>query len=172
MGIVSSPSHELMWLSAIRTAVRHRHHQRPAYSSLLFSTEGWDVSGPAGRVSVIGFSSRGLNSHTSMRLAIMIKSTTTQNPAIIMGLASEMVDTIKSSRFMLFVFLSTGPRDRSPLSRMVRRMGGKAWKISYPSPLQGLFSNRETCRILAYGMSGIHILPGIHFNPRPHLQRL
>lgn len=77
-----------------------------AYSTAsLFSTDRWDASGPEGRVSASDFAFRALASHASMRLATMTKSTIVQSARIIMGLASEMVDTIKSSRFMFFTFL-------------------------------------------------------------------
>lgn len=71
----------------------------------LFSTDRWDASGPEGRVSASDFAFRALASHASMRLATMTKSTIVQSARIIMGLASEMVDTIESSRFMFFTFL-------------------------------------------------------------------
>ena len=83
----------------------------------LFSTDRWDASGPEGRVSASDFAFRALASHASMRLATMTKSTIVQSARIIMGLASEMVDTIKSSRFMFFYFpsrlcpFSTNPHD-------------------------------------------------------------
>lgn len=61
----------------------------------------------------------------------MTKSTIVQSARIIMGLASEMVDTIESSRFMFFTFLpdcvlfSTNPHDWYPLSRNAG--DGEAW---------------------------------------------
>lgn len=70
---------------------------------IVDSTDRWDASGPEGRVSASDFAFRALASHASMRLATMTKSTIVQSARIIMGLASEMVDTIKSSRFMFFL---------------------------------------------------------------------